>query len=100
MTVAPVTRDTVLQSTSWCVVRPQKDQHLVYNSRTDEMHLVPETGFLVYQLCDGLRTIGEIERSLANTLDDDEETIHEEASTKPVRIPREAAGPWYPGGGQ
>jgi hypothetical protein len=77
MTVAPVTRDTVLQPTSWCVTRPQKDQHLVYNSRTDEMHLVPGTGFLVYRLCDGLRAVGEIEQSLAEALGDNEEAIHE-----------------------
>jgi hypothetical protein len=77
MTADPVIRDTVLQPTSWCVVRPQKSRHLVYNSRTDEMHLVPGTGYLVYQLCDGLRSVGEIERLLADALDDDGEVIHE-----------------------
>lgn len=77
MTAAPVTHDAVLQPTSWSVVRPQKDEYLVYNSRTDEMHLVPEAGFLVYRLCDGLQTVGEIERSLAEALGNDEEAIHE-----------------------
>jgi radical SAM protein with 4Fe4S-binding SPASM domain len=77
MTAALVTRDTVLQPTSWCVVRPQKDQHLVYNSRTDEMHLVPRTGYLVYRLCDGLRSVGEIEGSVADALDDEGHVIHE-----------------------
>jgi hypothetical protein len=32
---------TLLTPTKWCVVRKQKERYLIYNSRTDEMHLVP-----------------------------------------------------------
>ena len=67
MDIAPA-RDAVPQWTGSCVVRQQKEGYLFYNSRTDELHLVPPTGFLVYQLCDGLRTTGEIEQWLAEAI--------------------------------
>ena len=60
-----LTRDTVLTLTPWCVVREQEEQFLVYNSRTDELHLLPPTGFYAYQLCNGWSTVGEIEDALA-----------------------------------
>ena len=63
-----LTRDAVPQQTGTCVVRQQKEGYLFYNSRTDELHLVPTTGFLVYQLCDGLRTAGEIGQWLADAI--------------------------------
>ncbi|TGQ72913.1 MULTISPECIES: PqqD family protein [unclassified Mesorhizobium] len=68
--------DTVLQPTEWCVARPRKDGHLFYNSRTDEMHLVPPTGVLVFHLCDGLRSVNEIEDELAGALDSDRVAVH------------------------
>jgi hypothetical protein len=61
--------DTVFQRAPWCVTREQEDQYLIYNVRTDEMHLVPPTGFYVYQLCDGLRSVGELEAQLAPAVD-------------------------------
>ncbi|MBS0448011.1 MAG: PqqD family peptide modification chaperone [Proteobacteria bacterium] len=59
-----IDRCAILQPTG-CVVRPQQEGYLFYNARTDELHLVPEAGFLIYQLCDGLRTVDEIEQWLA-----------------------------------
>lgn len=47
-----------------CVVRPQEESYLVYNPRTDELHLLPREAFLVYSLCDGLNSAGDIEREL------------------------------------
>ena len=70
-------RDSVPQSTGSCVVRQQKEGYLFYNSRTDELHLVPSTGFLVYQLCDGLRTTGEIEQWLAEAIPADRRATSE-----------------------
>lgn len=58
--------DTVLQPSGLCVARPQKDSYLFYHYRTDELHLVPPVGYYVYRLCDGLRSVGEIERLLTN----------------------------------
>ncbi len=71
----------MVTSTPWCVVRKQEDSYLVYNSKTDELHLIPPLGFYIYQLCDGLRTVSEIRQllgigidtnptSVKNTLDD------------------------------
>lgn len=59
---------SVLCATPWCVAREQEDRILVYNVRTDEMHLIPPTGYYVYQLCDGLRTVGQLEREIARAI--------------------------------
>lgn len=70
-------RGAIPQPTGCCVVRQQKEGYLFYNSRTDELHLVPSTGFLVYQLCDGLRTAADIEQWLADALPGDRRTAGE-----------------------
>lgn len=67
--------ETILQPTEWSVARPQKEGYLFYNSRTDEMHLVPPTGALVVQFCDGLRTVREIEDELVVPLGGDREAV-------------------------
>ena len=56
--------DTVLCPTIWCVVRAQREEYLVYNSRTDELHLISPLGHYLYLLCDGLRTVAEIQELL------------------------------------
>lgn len=56
---------TILKPTRSCVVRQQEQQYLIYNSRTDELHLIQPTGFYVYQLCESLHTVNEIEELLA-----------------------------------
>lgn len=65
MTIEP---NTVLQHTPWCTIRPQKDGSVLYNSRTDELHLVPPTGVLAFELCDGLTSVSEITELLAQSL--------------------------------
>jgi hypothetical protein len=64
-----ITDKTVFDRTEWVVVRPQKGSYLYYNSRTDELHLVPPTGHAVYELCDGLRTIDQISDHLSEGID-------------------------------
>ena len=59
-----VSGDTVLGPTTWCVVREQHDEYLVYNSRTDELHLISPQARYMYLLCDGLRTVSEIQTLL------------------------------------
>jgi hypothetical protein len=54
----------VLVPTPWCVSREQEQAYLVYNPHTDEMHLIPPEAHYVYRLCDGLRSVGDICRSL------------------------------------
>ena len=56
-----ISSETILQPSTLCVARPQKGGYLFYHYRTDELHLVPPEGYYVYQLCDGLRSVGEIE---------------------------------------
>ena len=51
----------VLCPTRWCVVREQRDEFLIYNPRTDELHLISPLAHYLYLLCDGLRTVAEIQ---------------------------------------
>jgi len=61
MTTSTVAADQVLGPTPWCVLRQQVGEYLVYNSRTDELHLISPLGHYLYLLCDGLRTVAEIQ---------------------------------------
>lgn len=60
--------DSVLIPSKACVVREQGEGWLFYNSRTDELHLVPPAGVATYQLCDGLKTVGEINQILGECM--------------------------------
>jgi len=62
MTTTIVADGVVLCPTTWCVLRPQVGEFLVYNSRTDELHLIGPLGHYLYLLCDGLRTVADIQR--------------------------------------
>jgi Coenzyme PQQ synthesis protein D (PqqD) len=64
-----ITMDTIFEPTGWVVVRPQKGNYLFYNSRTDELHLIPPSGHAAYTLCDGLKTIEEIGAALGEAID-------------------------------
>lgn len=44
-----------------CVVRRQEEQYLVYNSLTDELHLLSPIGFYLYSLCDGSSPLNEVQ---------------------------------------
>src|SRR5687768_7149229 len=43
-----------------CVIRPLEKGFLVYNKRTDELHLMSDGAFEVYRMCDGARYPREI----------------------------------------
>ncbi|MDD3448070.1 MAG: PqqD family peptide modification chaperone [Gammaproteobacteria bacterium] len=60
-----MTQDSVLTHTRECTVREQEEQYLVYNAATDELHLIPPAGRYLYELCDGLATVGEIAAAVA-----------------------------------
>jgi hypothetical protein len=60
-----LTDETVLVRTPHCVVREQEDRYVVYNSRTDELHLIPPLGHYLYRLCDGVHDVGAICRAFA-----------------------------------
>lgn len=67
--------DVVLRQTSWCAVSEQEQQYLIYNTRTDELHLLPLTAYQVYQLCNGFNTVSAIVESVTNSSDIEEESI-------------------------
>ncbi len=74
---APIlSRETVLIRTPYCTVREQEEQYLIYNTKTDEMYLVPKTGAYLYELCDGLATIGDIEDTFFRVLKDDRSVLN------------------------
>jgi len=43
-----------------CTVRAQVDHCLLYNSHTDELHVIPLPAAEVLRLCDGTRTVRSI----------------------------------------
>ena len=73
--------NTVLTATDWCVVRPQKGHYVVYNSRSDELHLMSESAYCVFQLCEGLNTAGEIRRLVTEATGDDETKVETRVDT-------------------
>jgi len=79
--VGPIVDTTTLCASSACVVRPQDSHYLFYNVRTDELHLLSPSAFYVVQLCDGLRSVGDIEALLASGLGHDLELVR--AHTRP-----------------
>jgi len=60
------------RKTSCCVVRPQEKQYVVYNTRTDELYLLPPTAFYIYQLCNGTYTVENLEMLLKDSFDETE----------------------------
>jgi len=54
--------DAVFILSSTCSVRPQEQQVVIYNSKTDELHLVPLPAYYLVQLCDGLNTVADLEK--------------------------------------
>jgi predicted Rdx family selenoprotein len=75
-----VAKETIFERTPWVVVRPQKDSYLFYNSRTDEMHLIPSTGHAIYRLCDGIRTVDEIDAHVSGGFDAEPSVLRERLS--------------------
>lgn len=72
-----IANETIFDRTSWVVVRPQKGSYLFYNSRTDELHLIPPTGHAIYELCDGLSTVDDIYNHLSEALDAESSVLRE-----------------------
>jgi hypothetical protein len=54
--------DTILSLNPHCSVRAQEKQVVIYNSKTDELHLVPLPAFYIVQLCDGLNSVAKLEQ--------------------------------------
>ncbi|BCJ56074.1 hypothetical protein Asp14428_75490 [Actinoplanes sp. NBRC 14428] len=64
---ATIAAGLTLTHTPWCVLRQQVAEYLVYNSRTDELHLIGPLGHYLYLLCDGLRTVAELQDLVPGT---------------------------------
>lgn len=67
--------DSVLVQTPWCTLREQEEQDLIYNTNTDEMHLLSKTGTYVYRLCDGITTVGDMVNAFQHTLKVDHDSV-------------------------
>ena len=72
-----IANETIFDRTTWVVVRPQKGSYLFYNSRTDELHLIPPTGHAIYELCDGLSTVDDIRDRVSKALDAEPAVLRE-----------------------
>jgi hypothetical protein len=47
------------------VTRKDSQGVLLFQVRTDEMHFISESAFALFSLCDGSRTVGEIQQFVA-----------------------------------
>ena len=52
--------DAIPVASADVIVRPDAAGFLLFQVRTDEMHLVPPSGHAIWSLCDGSRTVGEL----------------------------------------
>lgn len=52
---------TIYRPATRCVVRRQEEQYLIYNTETDELHLLSPIGFYLYSLCDGSSPLNELQ---------------------------------------
>ena len=77
MSAATISGETKFEKAAHVVVRAQRDEFLFYNSRTDELHLIPPTGEFVYGLCDGVKTVAEIIRAIAASVNAEELRVTE-----------------------
>jgi hypothetical protein len=65
-----------------CVVRELAEGgYLFYSPATDELHLVPWTGHYIFQLCDGLRSLAEIEQLVEDAFGEDRNRVHTAIAT-------------------
>lgn len=66
----------IVQPTNWCIIRQQEEEYLLYNSKTDELHLLSPMAFYVYQLCDGATPMDEIQEILSVIFRQNKETLN------------------------
>jgi hypothetical protein len=62
--------DTIPVHSRDVVTRKDSEGTLLFQVRTDEMYFLSEDAFALYGLCDGSRTVAEIERLLARARPD------------------------------
>ena len=85
--MSTLTDETVLTAAPDCVVRELADGgYLFYSAMTDELHLVPWTGFYIFQLCDGLRPVQEIEQLLEDAFDEQGDHVRTAITTFLARL--------------
>jgi len=53
---APIADDSIVRRAVGCTSRVQVDQVLIYNPKTDELHLIPTDAYQIVELCEsGIR---------------------------------------------
>lgn len=60
-----ITADAIPVASPDVITRPDAAGFLLFQVRTDEMHLVTPAGHVVWSLCDGSRTVHEIVDAVA-----------------------------------
>ena len=59
-TINKLSPESILTQSPYCTVREQELQYLIYNTHSDEMHLISPVGHYIYQLCNGINSVEEI----------------------------------------
>jgi len=72
-TVSVLSRDCLLVRTAHCSVRPQGAQYLIYNTKTDELHLISALAAYLVELCNGLNSLGDLTQMFSAGSSDTEE---------------------------
>lgn len=57
--------DAILLLSGQVMPRVQQDSILLYQTRTDEMHVITHAAYALLRLCDGARTVREVGSELA-----------------------------------
>lgn len=76
----PISAEVIFHRNPRCTAREQESHYLIYNSTTDELHLISYTGYLIYSLCDGERSFEEIYNLLTLRFMEDPAFVRERIS--------------------
>ncbi len=71
-----LSKELVLAQSDSCTVRRQENQYLLYNQKTDELHLLPNAAYFVYNMFDGKRSFGFILSAVLKASYDPEPEVH------------------------
>ena len=72
---ATLSANCVLTRSAHCSIRPQGEQYLIYNSQTDELHLISPIASYVLELCNGLNSVGDLSQMFAHTMLEEEQVV-------------------------
>lgn len=77
---APLTASTP-RPASGCAIEVMGDEVVVYNPASDHVHYLSDTAAVIWQLCDGTRTVDEIVELLRGAYPDSIDEISQDVNT-------------------